>query len=181
MDTTNVYFALHVIGFVAWIAGLLYLGRILVYHSEAYKRKETEKKILIEQFILMEKRVNRFIAFPAMLLTLVMGFIIMSATKSYFFAWFQIKFLLIMIMIGLHLGYGFVFVRFKKNSTAEKSPMSSFTLRIYNEAVTLVFIFIVFAASLKIPSQIFIAWIATFSLFLVAFILMRLKKNKEKS
>ncbi len=178
MDITNLYFALHVIGFVSWIAGLLYLGRILVYHSEAYNREAKERDILTKQFLLMEKRVNVYIAFPAMILTWVMGLLLMSATKAYFFAWFQIKFFLITLMVVLHLYYGVIVVKFKRNQS-DKPPMTTFFLKAYNESVTLIFIFIVFAASIKVPQQIFMLWGITFFLFVALFFLARLKSSKR--
>src|SRR5687768_10491097 len=62
--------AFHIIGVVAWFAGLFYLVRLFVYHVEAAERPEPERAVLQPQFALMERRLYRIITRPAMVLTL---------------------------------------------------------------------------------------------------------------
>ncbi len=181
LDISSLYFAMHVIGFVSWVSGLLYFGRVLVYHSEAYEKEADAKAALIETFTLMEKRVNGLIAFPAMVLTLVAGFLLMFKTKAYFFPWFQIKFFLIMVLVVAHLYYGIVFVKFKRRQNSSKPPFSPNFLRAYNELVTLIFIMIVFAASVKVVPNIIALWGVTILFFGLGFLLFRVVKKKKQS
>ena len=65
--------ALHVFGFVSWFAGLFYLVRIFVYHTEALKREEPARSILIKEFNEMQWRVYKIICNPGMMITWVCG------------------------------------------------------------------------------------------------------------
>jgi protoporphyrinogen IX oxidase len=69
--------SLHVVGFVAWFAGLFYLVRMFVYHREAQDQAQPERDILTRQFHLMEKRVYKIICNPAMMLTWTCGLIML--------------------------------------------------------------------------------------------------------
>lgn len=62
--------AFHIIGVVAWFAGLFYLVRLFIYHVEAADRPESERLVLQPQFALMERRLYGIITQPAMILTL---------------------------------------------------------------------------------------------------------------
>ncbi|HEX6668112.1 MAG TPA: CopD family protein, partial [Gemmatimonadales bacterium] len=63
--------AFHIIGVVAWFAGLFYLVRLFVYHVEAAERPEPERAVLQPQFALMERRLYLIITQPAMLVTML--------------------------------------------------------------------------------------------------------------
>ena len=65
--------ALHVFGFVSWFAGLFYLVRIFVYHTEAMQRPEPKKSILIKEFNAMQWRVYKIICNPGMMITWFCG------------------------------------------------------------------------------------------------------------
>ena len=65
--------ALHIIFVVSWFAGLFYIVRLFVYHTEAQEKEELERNILSAQFEIMEKRLWWIITTPAMVLTIVFG------------------------------------------------------------------------------------------------------------
>ncbi len=91
--------SLHVIAVIAWMAGMLYLPRLFVYHSAAKPGSETS-----ETFKVMEKRLLRFIINPAMIVTWIAG--LWMAWEIYGFqgGWLHAKLLLVVLMSGLH-GY----------------------------------------------------------------------------
>ena len=65
--------ALHIIFIVTWFSGLFYMVRLMIYHSEAMKKEEPARTILIDQFKIMEGRLWYIIAVPSMILTLIFG------------------------------------------------------------------------------------------------------------
>ena len=98
----NAYFilkSLHVISVIAWMAGLLYLPRIFVYHVENY-----EKKQVTEVFEVMEKRLYAYIMRPAMILTWFFGFLLiyLNGTEILTHLWMQLKLILVVIMSLYH-------------------------------------------------------------------------------
>src|ERR1700749_3576654 len=91
--------AFHIIAVIAWMAGMLYLPRLFVYHCAA----ETGS-VQSETFKVMERRLLRAIINPAMVATWVFGLTLAWLTGVYTEHWFQAKFTLVVIMSGLH-GY----------------------------------------------------------------------------
>ena len=90
--------SLHIISFVAWMAGLLYLPRLFVYHCEEKFNSNTYKK-----FELMEKRLLKFIMNPAMILTWFFGVaMLFNSITIVFTLWFLLKFILVMMLSAFH-------------------------------------------------------------------------------
>ena len=101
MNTYLLFKSLHLIAVVSWMAGLLYLPRIFVYHVENKEKKETT-----DIFILMEKRLYNYIMRPAMLLTWAFGLILIYLIGFEVFSnlWMQIKLVLVLflsILLGI--------------------------------------------------------------------------------
>ncbi len=92
--------SLHVIAVISWMAGLLYLPRLFVYHVERGKGDADRE----EMFQIMERKLIRGIMNPAMILTWVFGLLMVYAGGSavYATAWFGIKFLMVCLMTGFH-------------------------------------------------------------------------------
>ena len=128
--------ALHLIAVISWMAGLLYLPRIFVYHVENQKN-ENQK----ETFKIMEKKLYNYIMMPAMILTWVFGlFLIHSLGFSVFLElWMQIKGFLILLLTYFHFYLGEC-VRCFAN---DKNNKSSRCYRIINEVPTVMLILIV--------------------------------------
>ncbi len=70
--------ALHIIFMVSWFAGLFYIVRLYIYHTEAQQRPQLEKDILSKQFVEMEKKLWWIITTPAMILTVLFGVLMLT-------------------------------------------------------------------------------------------------------
>src|SRR5579871_4754031 len=89
--------AFHVIAVIAWMSGLLYLPRLFVYHAQTQPGSE-----LSERFKVMERRLLRGITNPAMIAVWILGPLLAWLTGAYQDTWLHIKFVLVLIMSGMH-------------------------------------------------------------------------------
>ena len=142
METYNLIKALHIISIIAWMAGLLYLPRLYVYHSE-----KLAEPVLNETFKTMERRLMLFIMNPAMISTWLFGLALVLYNKEAFIftLWFLLKFLLVLILSAYH---GFLSIC-RKNFLNKSNKRSSYFFRVINEVPTIVLILIVFLAVFK--------------------------------
>ena len=135
--------ALHVIAVIAWMAGMLYLPRLFVYHCEAEPGSKQS-----ETFKVMERRLLKAIINPAMIATWVFGLTLIWLMGWDGFraaGWLHLKLALVIAMSGLH-GY---FARLVKQFAADKNRHSQKFYRIVNEILTLLMVLIVFLAVVK--------------------------------
>jgi putative membrane protein len=132
--------AFHVIAVIAWMAGMLYLPRLFVYHSETPKGS-----IQSETFKIMERRLLKAIINPAMIVTWVLGLYLVWDGGWYTSGWMHAKFALVLIMSGLHG----VYVRRLKEFAADKNTKPAKYYRILNEVPTLLMIGIVILVIVK--------------------------------
>ena len=134
--------SLHLIAVVSWMAGLLYLPRIFVYHVE-----NNEKKEATNIFEVMEKRLFFYIMRPAMILSWVFGLalIYLNGLEIFSHLWFQIK-IVLMILLSAYNDYLGRCLAALKNSTNTRSAKF---FRIINEIPTLILIIVVFLAIFK--------------------------------
>ncbi len=138
--------ALHLIGAVAWFAGLFYLVRIFVYHRECFDKPEPEKSTLSQQFRLMEKRVYRAICNPSMMLTITFGSAMLFLNPAYLKnGWLHVKLLFVVLLLGYHMYCKVILRKLEK----EESTMTAFQLRLFNEVPALLLVAIVFLAVLR--------------------------------
>ena len=102
MNFYLLYKSLHLIAVISWMAGLLYLPRIFVYHSEAYH--DSQKKV----FKTMEKKLYNFIMMPAMLLSWLFGILLIHSLGFSVFSelWMKIKTLGVIILTFYHFSLG---------------------------------------------------------------------------
>jgi len=142
MNLYLLFKSLHLIAVISWMAGLLYLPRIFVYHVENFQKKEAT-----EVFEIMEIRLYNYIMRPAMLLSWLLGIILVLiiGIESFSFLWLQIKFALVVLLTIYHEYLGKC-IRLLKSGENEKS--SKF-YRIINEIPTVLLIFIVFIIIFK--------------------------------
>ena len=133
--------SLHLIAVISWMAGLLYLPRIFVYHSEA--EHVSQKQI----FKIMEKRLYNFIMMPAMLLSWIFGVILIHNLGFSIFTelWMQIKTISVIILTYYHFTLG----KFISEFAVENNQKTSKFFRIYNEIPTILLIVIIFAVIFK--------------------------------
>jgi len=123
------------------MAGLLYLPRIFVYHSEA--SHESQKDI----FKIMEKKLYNYIMMPAMLLSWLFGILLVhSITLSVLFElWMQIKIIAVIILTYYHFTLG----KYLNDFAIDKNEKTSKFFRIYNEIPTIVLIVVIFTVIFK--------------------------------
>tara|TARA_Y100000287_G_scaffold154196_1_gene130533 strand:+ start:61 stop:495 length:435 start_codon:yes stop_codon:yes gene_type:complete len=142
MNTYLLFKSLHLIAVISWMAGLLYLPRIFVYHVE-----NKEKKEATDIFEVMERRLFIYIMRPAMILTWAFGIILVHLNGIEIFSqlWMQIKIVLV-ILLSAYNGYLGRCLSNLKSSTNTKSAKF---FRIINEIPTVMLIIIVFLAIFK--------------------------------
>ena len=134
--------SLHLIAVISWMAGLLYLPRIFVYHVENIN-DHNSKKI----FQIMERKLYFYIMMPAMILSWIFGLILVSIIGFDILStlWIQLKLLLVVLLTFYHFYLG----QCLKNFVFEKNNKTSKFFRIINEIPTILFIFIVFIVIFK--------------------------------
>ncbi len=134
--------ALHLISVISWMAGLLYLPRIFVYHSE----NKNEEKVC-EVFKTMEFKLYNYIMMPAMILSWLFGLVLITVIGFEQLAntWLKLKFLLVIILTAYHFFLGNCLNKFK----IDENNYSSRFFRIFNEVPTILLILIVFIVILK--------------------------------
>jgi len=138
--------SLHIIFIVTWFAGLFYLVRLFIYHTEAHQKQEPDRSILISHFKLAEKRLFFGITYPSMILTYIFGFWMALSMFGWDFPhWLWIK---LLFVFGLTI-YHFICHRMYMNLQKDKFTSTSFKLRIWNEVTTLFLFAIVFIVVLK--------------------------------
>lgn len=146
MDINTVK-ALHIIFVVSWFAGLFYIVRLFIYHIEAQQKDEIPRKILSEQFEVMEKKLWWIITTPAMILTLIFGIWMLLLNPTYYFSapWMHLK----LGFVGLLLVYHFVCQKIMNDLKKGLFKWKSNGLRIWNEVATLALVAIVFLVVMK--------------------------------
>jgi protoporphyrinogen IX oxidase len=137
--------AFHIIAVIAWMAGMLYLPRLFVYHCAAEKGS-----VQSETFKVMERRLLRGIINPAMIATWVLGLSLAWLGPDSRYGWFdsgwlQAKIVLVLALSALH---GF-FARWVKDFAADQNRRSAKFYRIINEVPTILLIMIVLLVVLK--------------------------------
>jgi len=132
--------ALHLIAVIAWMAGMLYLPRLYVYHCAAEPGSKQS-----ETFKVMERRLLRAIINPAMGLAWILGLMLVAHLDAWGDAWMQAKFALVITMSALH---GF-FSRWRKAFAADANRHSAGFYRAMNEVPTVLMIGIVILVIVK--------------------------------
>lgn len=138
--------AFHIVGVVAWFAGMFYLPRLFVYHAEANEQPEAVRTILQQQYQIMEKRLYRIIMTPAMILTVAMAIgMLVTAPELLKDTWLQIKMGLVLILIGYH----HYCARLMKQMAAGQFRFTGQQFRWFNEFPTVLFVVVVLLAVFK--------------------------------
>ncbi len=141
MNFYLLYKSLHLIAVISWMAGLLYLPRIFVYHSEATHISQREI------FKVMEKKLFNYIMTPAMVLSWIFGLLLIHSLGFSIFSelWMQIKGVAILLLTHYH----FYLRRFIISFRNDENTKSSKFYRIINEIPTILLITIVIAVVFK--------------------------------
>ena len=141
MNLYLLFKSLHLIAVISWMAGLLYLPRIFVYHSEA--DHDSQKKV----FKTMERKLYNYIMMPAMLLSWLFGVLLIHSLGFSIFQelWMQIKTILVSILTFYH----FLLGKYLNDFAINDNKKTSRYFRFINEILTILLILIVFFAILK--------------------------------
>jgi len=142
MNSYLLFKSLHLIAVISWMAGLLYLPRIFVYHVENKKKKEAT-----DIFEAMEKRLYFYIMCPAMIFTWIFGLILIYLNGIEIFSqlWMQIKIVLVILLSAYNNYLGKCLSSLKNNTNSRSSKF----FRIINEIPTIALIFIIFLVIFK--------------------------------
>ena len=141
MNAYLIFKALHLIAVISWMAGLLYLPRIFVYHSE------TNKNEIQETFKIMERRLFLYIMNPAMILSWLFGFLLIHSVGLHSFKEFWL-FAKLILVVSLTFYHFFLFSCLKKFSINNNDRSPKF-FRIINEVPTVLLIVIIFLVVFK--------------------------------
>jgi putative membrane protein len=141
MNLYLLFKSFHLISVISWMAGLLYLPRIFVYHSEA--NHESQKDV----FKTMEKKLYNYIMMPAMLLSWVFGVLLIHYLGFSVFLelWMQIKIIAVVILTYYHFTLG----KFLNDFAADNNKKTSKFFRLYNEIPTIMLILVIFIVIFK--------------------------------
>ena len=133
----NLFLSLHIISVIAWMAGLLYLPRLFVYHAMS------KDKISLERFVIMERKLFYGIMTPGGIITIILGFWLLD--YGYSGLWLNIKLLLVLLLVIYH-GYCFKYLMdFKHN----RNKHSHIFFRWFNEVPVILLIAIILLVELK--------------------------------
>ena len=126
--------AFHLIAVIAWMSAMLYLPRLFVYHTQAQPGTESS-----ERFKVMERRLLKGIMNPAMIAVWILGPLLAWLTGAYLDTWLQIKFVLVIIMSGMHGLY----VRCWRDFAEDRNMRSARYYKIINEVPAVLMVLIV--------------------------------------
>lgn len=138
MNLYKVILLLHMLAFISWMAGLLYLPRLFVYHASARK----EAMPMLET---MERRLLKIIMTPAMVATWSLGIALASIAEVWGEGWFLSKVFCLTLLSAFH----FLLAHWRKQFKASKNRLSQRSLKIANEFPTVILIAILILAIFK--------------------------------
>ena len=145
MNTYLLFKSIHLIAVISWMAGLLYLPRIFVYHSDAFKNNKSGD--LISTFKIMERRLFIYIMNPAMIVSWIFGIFLIHTIgiDNLSFVWLQLKLIFVFLLTVYHF---FLFQCLRKFNDNSNSYTSKF-YRIINEIPTVLLIVIILVVVFK--------------------------------
>ena len=141
MNLYLLFKSLHLIAVISWMAGLLYLPRIFVYHSQT---NDTSQKTV---FKTMERKLYNYIMMPAMMLSWLFGILLIHSLGFSVFGelWMQIKIISVVIMTYYHFTLG----KYLNDFALDNNQKTSKFFRIYNEIPTVILIVVIFVVIFK--------------------------------
>lgn len=132
--------SIHVIGVISWMAGLLYLPRLFVYHCGAEAGSDKS-----ETFKVMERRLLLAIMYPAMTVSWIFGLAAAAAADSWVDGWFHVKMALVLALTGCHM----LMAKWRREFAEDRNPRPERFYRIANEIPTVLMIAIVILVFVK--------------------------------
>src|SRR5580692_9400134 len=132
--------AFHIIAVIAWMSGMLYLPRLFVYHTETQPGSDGYAR-----FLVMERKLIRGIMLPSMIAVWILGPLLAWLTAAYLDPWLQIKFVLVVILSGMHG----LMARYCKDFRDDRNTHSERFYRIFNEIPAALMVLIVILVVVK--------------------------------
>ena len=164
--------ALHIIFIVTWFSGLFYIVRLFIYTAEANEKIEPDRTILVNQLLLMQKRLWYIITWPSAILTAIFGTWIWQLYGS-FPPWLQVKLVFVVALFLYHFSLHHIFNQQGKGIF----KYSSQQLRLWNELATIFLIAIVMLATVKNLLSAMWGIIGIIALIIILFIAVTLYKK----
>jgi len=145
MNTYLLFKSIHLIAVISWVAGLLYLPRIFVYHSDAVQNNKSED--LMSTFKIMERRIFIYIMNPAMIVSWIFGVLLIHTIgiDNFGFLWLQLKLFFVIILTIYH----FFLFRCLRKFAANNNSFSPKFYRLINEIPTVLLILIILVVVFK--------------------------------
>lgn len=170
--------AIHIIFVVCWMAGLFYMPRLFVYHTEAKQKSDIEYQVLHKQFNIMESRLWWVITTPSMYLVITSALVMLYVNPGLLsMGWMHMK---LAFVLGLVI-YHFISQRIMFKLRDGNSTWTSTQLRLWNEVSTIILFAIVFLVVLKST----IGWVfgvtGIIGLGVLLMVLVKLYKRYRKS
>ncbi|MBL1408001.1 CopD family protein [Sphingobacterium faecale] len=170
--------AVHIIFVICWMAGLFYMPRLFIYHTEAKGKGEIEYQILHNQFTLMENRLWWVITTPAMYIAIASALLMLYTSPGLLtLGWMHVK---LLFVVGL-VFYHFRTQRLMFALRDEKSTWTSHQLRLWNEVATILVFAIVFVVILKSAFNWIYGVVGILFLAILLMFLIKLYKKYRKS
>ncbi len=141
MNLYLLFKSIHLIAVISWMAGLLYLPRIFVYHSDA--DHDSQKEV----FKVMERKLYNYIMMPAMLVSWIFGILLIHNLGFSIFSelWMQIKTIAVVILTFYHFSLG----KYLNDFATDNNHKTSKFFRFYNEIPTILLIVVIFVVIFK--------------------------------
>lgn len=171
---------MHLIAMVAWFAGLFYLVRLFVYHTEAFQKENPEKDILCVQYNVMEERLFNIICQPAIALVWIFGLAMIIHNGWDWLKenhWLHVK---LFLVLGLSVYHDYNRKIIKKLKNGE-NVLTPFRFRLYNEVPTLFLLAIVLLAVYKNLLNFGYTFVGVLAFGVILFLIAKAYKNKRKN
>lgn len=172
--------ALHIIFIVTWFAGLFYIVRIFIYHTEANDRPSPEKEILQKEYQKTAKRLWTIITWPSAIITLILATLLLITPIGQNWlkqGWMHIKLGFVVLLYTYHILTHFIYKKLQKNEIKYTSSQ----LRMWNELPTLILFSVVFLVVLKSSIDWIYGVIGIFALMILLMIGIKFyKKVRQK-
>lgn len=170
--------SLHIIFMVCWMAGLFYMPRLFIYHTEAKQKSLEEYKVLHAQFVPMERRLWWVITTPAMYIMIASAVTMLYLSPGLLAqGWMHVK----LAFVGVLLFYHFKSQHIMKQLAEERCTWKSSQLRLWNELSTVVLFAIVFLVIFRSAVDWVYGVLGLVGLAVLLMILIKLYKRYRKS
>ncbi len=172
--------ALHIVFVVCWFAALFYIVRLFIYTVDAQSKDEAAKPILTQQLLLMQKKLWYIIGWPAAIGSHIFGWWMIFLNMGYYFSqpWLWLKLICIVLLSIYHIECE----RLLRQQKQGVFKWTSFKLRLFNEAATVLLVAIVFLVVVKSTAGLLwgILGLLAFAAILMGAVFMYRKKMKAE-